>query len=729
MDTLRLEGELRGFSYEDEQGAFAVGRFKLNSGEEVTVVGPLATLRPGQQARLSGRWESHKVHGRQFRVRSFLADDPRTLEGLRAYLSHGTVRGIGPELAGRLVKRFGLDTLRVLSEDPEALVQVPGIGPAKVRAIRASWVADREDRELLASLRGYGLSPALTRRVMERYDADALAVVTREPYRLAQEVTGIGFRRADAIARQNGIARDDPMRVEAAVFHVLARAEDEGHCFLPLRELAAGTQKLDVPEEARRACVQRLADERRLLAWPTVDPTIQPLQLPQLARLERQVASRIMGMLSRSTQPSLLTVRDAERASGLTLNEDQRLAVERGLHQGVVVLTGGPGTGKTTIVRVLLAAVGQLGETWKLAAPTGRAARRLAEACGQEASTLHRLLEFAYPQMSFRKNASNPLQANGVIVDEASMMDLRLTAALLDAMPPRGRLVIVGDAHQLPAVGAGQVLGDLIASGAVPVVRLREIYRQAAGSAIVRNAHRVDRGAMPISAEKDPQLAASGSEHAARQRPAERDFFFVEREDPLEIQATLVEAVTRRLPRLGFEPMNDVQVLVPVHRGPLGTVNMNRVLQDTLNPGAGGLQSRQWCFRPGDRVIQMRNNYQTEVFNGEVGRVLRVEESALEVDFDGRVIALTGDRIREVEPAYAITVHKSQGSEYPAVVLALHRSHHIMLRRNLIYTAITRASRFCCIIGSRRALRLAVGLSGRRDRHTMLADLLREELG
>jgi exodeoxyribonuclease V alpha subunit len=437
----------------------------------------------------------------------------------------------------------------------------------------------------------------------------------------------------------------------------------------------------------------------------------------------------VLGLVSLPSRPSLLTVADAEAVAGLTLNRDQRLAVERALQKGLTVITGGPGTGKTTIVKVLLAAARQQGQRWQLAAPTGRAARRLAESCGQPASTLHRLLDFEFPGMRFRRDVANPLEADGVIVDEASMVDLRLMGALLEAIPPGGRLVMVGDDHQLPAVGAGQVLGDLIRSRVVSVVRLEEIYRQAQGSGIIVNAHRVDGGTMPVSAEREHRDWAQAMQTwpGHRPRPPEPalDFFIVEREDPLEVQAALLQAVTERLPRRGFDPMQDVQVLAPIHRGELGTVVLNRKLQQSLNPRGRSLEVGAFEFREGDRVIQTRNNYQTEVFNGEVGRVLRVEEGGMLVGFEGRQIPLAGEQLREVEPAYAITVHKSQGSEYPAVIIALHGLHRIMLRRNLLYTAITRAERFCCIIGSRRAVRLAVSISGHQDRHTLLADLLR----
>ncbi|MBN1336139.1 MAG: ATP-dependent RecD-like DNA helicase [Deltaproteobacteria bacterium] len=723
MEGTRLDGEWIATSYQDERTGFAVGRLRLADGDEATVVGPLASLRPGQHAVLGGRWEQHAQHGRQFRAETFLVDDPRTLQGLHAYLGSGIVKGIGPEIAGRLVERFGLDVFRVLEEEPDRLQQVPGVGPARVASIREAWAADRKDREIRATLQGHGFAPSLARRVIERYGSGALAVIRRDPYRMMSEVPGVGFRTADRVARQNGILADDPARVEAAVLHVLAQAaEDDGHCYLPEAEVIERVGKLDVPPPLVREASLRLGDLGRVRIGEARDPGLRPVQQSALARSERSVARHLVRLAARRPHPSLLGVTDAERASGLVLSPGQRGALEAALQEGVVVITGGPGTGKTTLVRVLLAALRRLGESWKLAAPTGRAARRLAEATGQEAATLHRLLDFGFPEMRFRRNAVNPLDADGVIVDEASMVDLGLMEALLEAMPARGRLVLVGDAHQLPPVGPGQVLADIIASGVLPVVTLTDIHRQVAGSGIVVNAHRVDRGEMPVSSEKEPQTVRPAPSPEPR-----RDFFLVDREEPEEVRAALLEVVTRRLPAHGFHPMDDIQVLVPMHRGDLGTVALNRLLQDALNPTGPTLERHDWRFRVGDRVIQTRNDYDTEVFNGEVGRVLSAAGDELVVDFDGRVVTLAGDALHDLEPAYAITVHKSQGSEYPAVVVVLHRAHQVMLRRNLLYTAITRASAFCCIVGSRPALRLAVNVSGRRDRHTLLDDLLRAE--
>lgn len=732
MTESRIEGEIRGFIHQAAESAFAVLRVRRPEGEEVTAVGSLAHLSPGQNVVLSGRWQEHPFHGRQFRVESFLVDDPRTLEGLRAYLGSGAIKGVGPELARRLVDCLGLDTLRIIEEEPARLLEVPGIGQAILNRIQEACAQERSSREFMASLRGMGLPDRLARRILDRYGDESLALVARNPYRLAWEVAGVGFKTADTIARKNGFDKEHPLRAEAAVEHVLYEAEDDGHCFLPQAELLERARDLEIPGPALKAAVERLVSGGRLLRRDTVDPAIAPVQSLYLAKAEREVARRLLSLCRSGGSPSLIAGDDAERAAGLVLNPDQRVAVERALWQSISVITGGPGTGKTTIVRVLLAAWRLRGERWRLCAPTGRAAKRLEEATGASATTIHRLLEFGYPEMKFRRNAQNPLECDGVLVDEASMLDLRLFRSLLEALPPRAHLVLVGDHHQLPSVGPGQILFDLITSNVIPVARLGEIYRQEEGSAIILNAHRVDRGEMPVSVEKEPTEPRSargpGREESARLR---KDFFILERDDPLEIQATLLEVVTRRLPAHGFDPNTDIQVLVPVHRGELGTQVLNQRLL-ALNPGPReGEDDRRnpLRFRAGDRVIQIRNNYDTEVFNGEVGRVRAVSPEGISVEFDGREVSLGGDQLDEIELAYAITVHKSQGSEYPAVVVVLHRAHALMLRRNLFYTALTRARRFCCIIADRSAIRLAVAVSGRGDRHTLLVDLLREENG
>ncbi len=713
----QVAGELVGFTFQSPDGGYAVARLRGDDGGTFTAVGPLAHVLEGQHVRLDGAWERHPSYGRQFRARSVLVEDPRTIAGLERYLASGAVKGLGPTIARRVVERFGLDTLRVIEHEPERLLEVPGLGRKRLAEIRAHWARDQGQREVMATLRGHGIGQALALAIAERYGDDALSVVTRDPYRLADEVERVGFRTADRIARAQGIGPDDPRRAEAALGWLLRQAEGEGHCFLPEGELVRRAVELEVPEAGAREALERLAGQGRLVRHPAPDPDSRPVYRPVMERREARVA-RALAALARHVRPAAAEamVDAVARARGIALGADQRRAVRTALSHGVSVITGGPGTGKTTIVQVILEAAGRMAERWLLAAPTGRAARRLAETTGADARTVHRLLEYNGRTGRFDRDRRNPLEADGILVDEASMVDLPLMAALLAAVPEGCRLVLVGDADQLPSVGPGRVLADVIASGAVPVATLTEVHRQAEGSGIVRNARRVLSGRRPVSAERDPEATA-------------RDFFVVPRTDPLEAVATLLEIVRNRLPRLGFDPRRDVQVLAPMHAGPLGTRALNERLRAVLNPSGPELARGERLFREGDRVIQVRNDYDHDVFNGDTGRVLAVRDGAVVINFDGRLVEVSGSRLDQVEPAWCISIHKSQGSEYPAAVVVLHTAHRLMLRRNLLYTAMTRARRFCCVVGHPDALGIAVATPGGDERWTRLADRLREAAG
>ena len=700
----RVEGELTSFLFRSEDGGFAVARVASTTGE-VTVVGAIAHVAVGQRIMATGAWQTDLRFGPRFKVETVLIEHPRTLSGIERYLQ-GAVDGVGPELARRIVDHFGVDTLQVLEHSPERLSEVEGVGPKTREKIVSTWVSERLGRELEITLRGHGLGPAAIRRVLSTFGVGSADVVARHPYRLV-EVQGIGFRTADVIARANGVARDAPERVQAAIDFALKSAEDEGSCFLPEAALVERLVSLDVDRAAALAGVEEADRMRRVVRHPAAEEAERPVYRTVTDELEARVARRVSAR--RALAPVRVGVEDAANAVGIELAPGQRAAIEAVFSAGIVVITGGPGTGKTTIVRVLAELARRLQQKWAFASPTGRAARRLSEACGEDARTLHRLLEWSPQEGGFLRDGSNPLVADAVVVDETSMVDLALFDALLDALPPGARLVLVGDVEQLPSVGAGQVLRDLIRSGTVPVARLTNVYRQAAESAIVRNAHRMLAGEVPVSAEREEGA---------------RDCFVLAREDAEELARLLITVVTERLPANGFDPRRDVQVLTPMHGGPLGTVALNQRLGAALNPTGPELVRGNRRFRPGDRVIQTRNDYDLDVFNGDVGRVLSITPSSMTVDFEGRQVEVPGDSLDTFELAWAISIHKSQGSEYPAVVLALHTAHFVMLRRNLVYTALTRARRFAVIVASPRALRMAVTRTGVDDRHTGLAGRL-----
>jgi exodeoxyribonuclease V alpha subunit len=714
----RLEGELIGFTYQAADSGFAVARVRGADRREVIAVGPIGHVSAGQHLAMVGKWTEHSQYGRRFKVDQLLVDDPKTILGLERYLSSASIKGLGPEFAKRVVDRFGLDTLRILDEEPEKLQEVSGIGPKRAEQILAQWSKDRLNREVLASLRGLGIGQALANRILERYGKSTMGVVSKEPYRLASEIRGVGFRTADRIALIQGISRSDPARAEAAVVYLLEEAEGQGHCFVPEGELLTRANHLAVPREEAAAALLRVQRQGRVVVHPAADPAGRPVYSPELERAEARVAEGLRDLVA-AGRPSRVDVAVAEAAIRLTLNSDQKRAVEAAFQHGLVVITGGPGTGKTTIVRALVHLAALRGEAWLLTAPTGRAARRLAETTGQEAKTLHRLLEFNPRTGAFTRDLRNPLPAQAVLVDEASMVDIRLMESLLAALPSGCRLIFVGDADQLPSVGPGRVLGEMVSSGEVPVATLTQVYRQAALSGIVRNAWRINGGEAPESGERDVSPEGAGAP----------DFFIVLREEALQAQAALLEIVSKRLPAKGFDPLRDVQVLTPMHNGLLGTEALNERLQGVLNPSGPALQRGERRYRQGDRVIQVRNDYDNEVFNGETGRIVEARERSLLIDFEGHMVEVSGEKLDDVELAYAISIHKSQGSEYPAVVVAMHRSHRIMLRRNLLYTAITRARKFCCVVGDPWAIETAVTTRGGDERWTRLADRLLEAPG
>ena len=679
--------------------------------ELVVVVGNLPPAEPGELIQAQGAWYDDRTWGRQFRATTASFDAPASEDGLVAYLASGRIKGMGEELARRLVGQFGVRLGEIIEHEPLRLRDVEGVGPKLASRLQEAWQGHRRSRDTLVFLAEQGLSPNRASRVLEAYGIDAIATISRDPYVLARDIRGIGFATADEIALKLGIAPDSAQRVGAAMAEVLREAADDGHTALPLADARTRLgQLLHATPATVTDAIQREQRAGRLVEL--ADDGDRYLMLAELDRAETAIAARL-GALAAGAPPWPVpdldgAIERSESALRVALAPSQRSAIELAIRSKLLVITGGPGTGKTTLVRGILAALEGGGLGVLLAAPTGRAARRLAESTGHEARTLHRMLE-ADPERGFRRNHGRPVEADLVIVDEASMLDTQLLAGLLAALPDTAALVLVGDVDQLPSVGPGQVLADVIASATVPTIRLTEIFRQAAESGIVRNAHRINRGELPAFARADDGPG---------------DCYGIRVTSPEDAEAKLVELVMTRIPeRFGLDPVNDVQVLTPMNRGRLGTQALNELLQSRLNPDPPLVLTRGHArLALGDKVMQLENDYEREVYNGDVGRITGIDPrtQTVEATLDGRPLSYTGDEIDQLAVAYAVTVHKAQGSEYPAVVVPLLRQHGRMLRRNLLYTAITRARRLVVLLTEPDALERAVRNTSDLRRTTLL---------
>ena len=694
-------------TYQNPENGYSVMKVKVKGYNDlVTLVGNFLEVPAGSVLLCDGEWKVDKRYGSQFAVQSWEEVMPTTAYGIEKYLGSGLVKGIGPKFARLIVKQFGFDTIDVIETDIERLYEVPGIGKKRVEKIRESWEKQKDIKNVMLFLQGYGVSTAYAAKIYRQYGKDSINKVNENPYRLADDIWGIGFKTADGIANKMGYEKNDMRRCKSGIIYTLNQLANEGHVYAEEEQLVkSALELLEADEEPIRKALSDMSQ--------TEDLKIEDgaIYLPPFYYAEVGTANRLLALIRESEKDMLAKSFDVNALSeetGVDYDEVQKQAIEEAVRSKVMVLTGGPGTGKTTTTQGIIAALKHMGMRILLAAPTGRAAKRMSDATGMEAKTIHRLLEFN-PQDGYKQNDENPLEADVLIVDECSMIDIILMNNLLKAVPSSMRLVLVGDIDQLPSVGAGNVLRDIIESQKIPVIRLTRIFRQAQSSRIVMSAHAINQGRFPdISNGK------------------QTDFFFIEQGDPEMVAEEIVNLVKNRLPKAYRRKTNDIQVLTPMQRGVVGTSNLNMALQSALNPSQLTLNRGGYSFRQGDRVMQLRNNYDKDVFNGDLGYVEQIdmEERTLQVNFDGYWVEYDVSELDELTLAYATTIHKSQGSEYPIVVMPILMTHYVMLQRNLIYTGITRAKKICVLIGTKKALAFAIRNMSVLKRNTKLKERL-----
>ena len=695
-------------TYQNAENGYSVMKVKVKGYDDlVTLVGNLLEVPAGSVLLCEGEWRVDKRYGQQFQCETWEEVMPATAYGIEKYLGSGLVKGIGPKFAKLIVGHFGTDTIEVIETDIERLYEVPGIGKKRVEKIRESWEKQKDIKNVMLFLQGFGVSTAYAAKIYRQYGKESIDKVKENPYRLADDIWGIGFKTADGIARKMGYEMNDERRLRSGLIYTLNQLADEGHCYAEEQQLiATARQLLEADEECIRTAMTHAIETEDLM----LDGT--GIYLPPFYYAECGTANRLSTLVHTKEVGSIFTARfdlaKLQRETGIEYDEVQVEAIRQAIASKVMVLTGGPGTGKTTTTKAIIAALQSAGMRILLAAPTGRAAKRMSEATGMEAKTIHRLLEYN-PQDGYKRNDENPLEGDALIVDECSMIDIILMNNLTKALPTTMRLVLVGDIDQLPSVGAGNVLRDIIDSGVIPVVRLTRIFRQAQSSRIVMSAHAINRGCFPD---------ISNGQHT--------DFFFMKQEEPEKVAETIVSLVRDRLPKAYRQPTANIQVLTPMQRGVVGAANLNMALQQALNHNTAALVRGGYTYKEGDRVMQLRNNYDKDVYNGDLGYVhsMDMEERTLTVDFDGQLVEYEVSELDELTLAYATTIHKSQGSEYPIVVMPVLMTHYVMLQRNLIYTGITRAKKICVLVGQTKALAYAIHNMKVLKRNTRLKERL-----
>ena len=711
-----LEGTIEQVVYYNPDNGYTVCRFGLEDGRQFTIIGTFPPLSPGEVLRVSGRWEMNPRFGQQLRVESFVPILPSSIKGIEKFLSSGLVRGIGPVLARRIVKKFGQKTIEVISEHPDRILGVEGVGEVKLKEIKKSWTENQRIRDLIIFLQEHNVSTSIATKVYRQYGEKSFLVLRRNPYQLCLDIWGIGFKTADQIALKLGLDPASAERIKAFILYLLEKGTEQGHVFSYQDELEQNCRdELGVEEDKARSALADLSRNKLVVAEKAGER--MAVYLPHLYEAQENVARSLLE-LDTLPSPALpsdadKTISEVERELGLQFSPRQKEAIQECFRRKILVITGGPGTGKTTIIRAVVAVFDGWSRQVLLAAPTGRAAKRLAEATRKEAKTIHRILEYNPKQGRFKRNEQHPLRGDALVIDESSMVDLLLMNSLLKAVPRGMRLIMVGDKDQLPSVGPGNLLHDIIASGRVGVVTLDEIFRQERGSLIVRNAHRVNQGLGLIYPPRGDR---------------EADFYFIHHEDEEKSFQTIMSLCCFNIPqRLGVPALSlQIQVLSPMYKGKCGVDNLNLELQARLNPRSEGLKVGNREFRVGDKVMQVRNNYEKEVFNGDIGLVVHIDRTnfRLLVDFDGRQVGFEKDELNDITPAYAVSVHKSQGSEYQAVVMPLLTQHYILLQRNLFYTALTRAKKLSVVVGSYKALHIAI----KNDKPVRRNGLLMEKL-